>query len=667
MTHPRRRLRSQIAVVFVVVFVVRFLAFRFYNDHFEHLSIAVQMLGGELPGRDFADMGRPLKYLLSAAAQLLLGRNLLSEALLVSALLAAGAALTFWAAVRASGSRVLGWYAALLVLGVFTREYGYPKIILPAVGLAVLWRYVDDPRPRRLVVLAGFTVVAFLIRHDYGFYLAVVSGIAIVGTMWSSGLRAVGRASTTYGLVGLALVSPYLLYLGVAGGVGAASGPGLQELVSSATVSVPTFHLPFPPTLVTTEAILGIPINVRWVPDTTAEVRAAKEAVHRLAVGKQVGPRVWAYELPDPSTANLLALVNDPSVEDTGGFDRSSLLFDEPWLRLWLRRFGIPRIHILPQLFTLSNTEAILYYLLLLLPVVSLVVLLMPGVTPICFPNSFASPRLKILLVAVLGVLLNLFLIRGNIDSRLGDVIVPPAVLAAWLFGLVSGAGRVATAEGAQPEARRMRVGPVTIPVPGLAGWRRVTAVACAGLLGLWVVLYGDAVNRLLGADLFAGPVGTVVGLRDRVERWRRDPIENLAPEGSQGSKESLIRYVRRCTDPSDRVLAIAYLPEVFYASRRRFGGGMVVFVHRLRSPDIQRLTIERLQRQSVPLVIINESERESFEEKFPLVNDYLHATYEPVRTLEFPDGGGRFTVLTHPAAVATGVYEPLELPCFGG
>jgi hypothetical protein len=240
-------------LVLVATFLVSFLAFRFYDDHFDHLSSAIQMLGGELPVRDFADLGRPLKYAISAVAQVVGGPNLLGEALLVSALLATGTALTSWAAARATNSTALGTFAAVLVVGTFSREYGYQKVLLPALGIWLLWRYDERPSRRRLLTLSALTVVAFLIRHDLGFHLAVTSGFAIGGRRWSDGPAAVARGVIGYGTVGLLLVSPYRMYLGAVGGFEAATGPGLRSLLAAATVSTPRIA-PFPPTLVSDPA-----------------------------------------------------------------------------------------------------------------------------------------------------------------------------------------------------------------------------------------------------------------------------------------------------------------------------------------------------------------------------------------------------------------------------
>ena len=657
MTLPPTRLSRLVAVVFLGAFLVRFLAFRFYDDHFDHLSIAAQMLGGELPVLDFADLGRPLKYLLSAAVLAIGGPNLLGEALLISTFLAAGTALTFWAATRAANSAVLGGFAALLVLGIFSREYGYPKILLPALGIWLLWRYVETPGPRRLLALSVLTVAAFLIRYDYGFYLALTSGVALAGRRWSDGPAAVARTVGAYGVVGLLLVSPYLMYLGVVGGFDAASGPGLQSLLAAATVSAPPVA-PFPPTLVETEPLPLPRASVRWTSGIGAAERAAKEASYGLSfVGRRDG-RTWDYELTDHSPENLGALVADPSIEDTAGFSRARRSLDEPRLLRWRRTLGVPRIHVLPDLFSERNTQAILYYLLMLIPTASLLVLFLRRHGTLRSPSRLPRPDLQIGIVAVLSLLLNLFLIRGNVDSRLGEVIVPAAVLAAWLVGQILTGGRAVPRAGTGAR-------PLDPDVPSRTGaWRPLAAIACAGSLVLWVWLYGSAGDRLVRSGLVAGPLGVASALTLQVQRLAADPMDYWAPEDSIEGSRILTRYVRQCVPEEDRVLGIAYMPELYVVAQRRFAGGIGVFTHWVDSGLLQQQAITRLRGQSVPVVIIDESEWADFEEHFPLVVEYLEDRYEQRTRLEFMQGDV-FTVLTDAARVPAGIHPELGLPCY--
>jgi hypothetical protein len=63
-------------------------------------------------------------------------------------------------------------------------------------------------------------------------------------------------------------------------------------------------------------------INLRWAPDVTAERRQSVEQGRSLMEGVALDERTWRYSLGDSSTANVLALLGDPAVEDTHGVDR---------------------------------------------------------------------------------------------------------------------------------------------------------------------------------------------------------------------------------------------------------------------------------------------------------------------------------------------------------
>lgn len=94
---------------------------------------------------------------------------------------AAGAAIVFWLASGLSRSLVAGALAALLVIVISPRLYSYPKIIVFAVALLVVWWYARRPSVRRAVALAAVTVCALLMRHDFGVRRRGVGGHAVDG------------------------------------------------------------------------------------------------------------------------------------------------------------------------------------------------------------------------------------------------------------------------------------------------------------------------------------------------------------------------------------------------------------------------------------------------------------------------------------------------------
>ena len=66
-------------------------------------------------------------------------------------------------------------------------------------------------------------------------------------------------------------------------------------------------------------------VTVRWRDEVTAGERTALERRYSLEVERFVEGTTWSYELRDRSRDNVRALVADLAVDDTGGFDRSTL------------------------------------------------------------------------------------------------------------------------------------------------------------------------------------------------------------------------------------------------------------------------------------------------------------------------------------------------------
>ena len=208
-------------VVFALTAALRFLALvRFTNDEYIGLAGAQQMLFGEWPTRDFVDPGLPLSYAASAAAQLIFGRTLFAEAMLTSLAFGLAAALTVVAARRLSGSLVVGVVAAVLEVAIFPRGYSYPKMLLYAAAPLVIWWFLKRPSLSRMAALAAFVQVAFLFRHDHGLFIG--TGAAVAAALAGDGVRTMRvmlRQLAWFGAVSLLVALPYLVYVGLNGGV----------------------------------------------------------------------------------------------------------------------------------------------------------------------------------------------------------------------------------------------------------------------------------------------------------------------------------------------------------------------------------------------------------------------------------------------------------------
>jgi hypothetical protein len=71
-------------------------------------------------------------------------------------------------------------------------------------------------------------------------------------------------------------------------------------------------------------------VNVRWARDVAADRRRSLEHHHSLQDGAALDDRTWRYALGDASVAGVIALIQDPAVEDTQGVDRGTGQVPQP-------------------------------------------------------------------------------------------------------------------------------------------------------------------------------------------------------------------------------------------------------------------------------------------------------------------------------------------------
>jgi hypothetical protein len=637
---PRAIVRAFLAgAVAWVAFLFRFQAPEFHNDHFEHLSMARQVLFGELPGRDFFDPGRPLTVLLSAAAQALSGQTLLGEALLTIGALALGAAIVFWMASGLSRSLIAGVVAAMLVIVISPRLYSYPKILVFAVSLLAVWRYARSPSIWRAVALAAATVFALLMRHDFGLYVGIVSAAVLMMVrlkpdatrqVMSGASRTAWHPIAAYALACAVLVAPYLAWMQYNELLASSTTTGVGSLVGAARLTWRPLRLDLSHGLVHLDPVRG-QVTVRWAAGTTDEDRRTLEERYALVQGHAEGDRTFSYAVTDDSRQNIRALVADPHVEDTGGINRGAAQIDSPAWNRWLSRLGVSRLVVGP-FFSAADAEAWLYYVFWLIPIVAITAAALQA------RRAGVSPELITLTcVALLGVLLNLFLLRGSLDSRLPDVVVPAAIAGAWLAGeLMRRVGRLAAAG-------------------------RFVSVAVSAVA---VLILGSAVFTYSGvaaATLLRSPTN-VAALGEATRFLRRRPIETWSSPDNVGVQR-LTQYVFECTAPEDRLLLVAYEPQVFYYAERLFAGGIEHFhQRRFSSAAEQARIVADLRRQRVPLVIVDNDRYRMLQDDYADVLAHVSRRYQPIGESTF--GAVRsWRIYADRTVKATRSWD--DLPCF--
>ena len=570
---PPRARTTLIGVLCVCVFVFSWL-FRFNDpggsfagltdDHFFYLVRGWQILFGDLPVRDFVDHGAPLYYYVGAAVQTVFGRGTLSELVFSTTMLSLGAAMTFWLITTASGSIWAGLAGCLLHVWLGPRFYNYPKVLVYAAAIPLLWWFAERPGARLRAWIAVVTVIAFLFRHDHGGFVGMAT-IVLMMSLTQLRLAERLRHVVIYGLLVAALVTPYLLFIQING--------GLISYFRQASA---------------------------W-----AERDRARETV------------VWPglFDNPDgvsdaAKQGSLIATVRD-------------------------------------------NDAAWVYYTEILLPFFALFVL---AVSRDGFRPEWPQAKAKLAMVAVLAAVLDAGFLRSPLEARLADPSVPLVILVGWLLVAIP---RMLRSDGS------LR--------PSLVAYRWVlrsatTLVGAAIALLLVVLVSGDLYRRLDKASMTerfgkaferASNVAGQLRLDWDLSRW--------AAATERPDVITLSLYVNACTVPTDRVLIQSYLPQVLAIARRAFAGGHAdLRPGFFEMEDAQRLTLERLRRQSVPIILLDTDDSlRSFHRSFPIVTAYIDQEYRQAGMHEF-DGRFGISLWVRKDRMPTGTWEPLGWPCYG-
>lgn len=298
-----------------------------------------------------------------------------------------------------------------------------------------------------------------------------------------------------------------------------------------------------------------------------------------------------------------------------------------------------------------DNHIAWLFYAELALPLVALLVL---ALSSDGFRASWPRAPAKIAIVAVLGIVLNAGFLRSPLAARLADPSVPHALLLAWLgAALISVLRRRGGFRPALARAGRL----LTF----------VVATAAVSIILVFVLgLSNELRERLDSASMLDGP-WTAVGRAEYMrtimaELW---PLERIATPQDEGPLR-LAFYLRYCVKPGDRVLMQPYLPHVLALAERGFAGGHAdLRPGFFTTPEEQRLTIARLRRQSVPVVVLETGgSLAAFRESFPLITAYLDEHYRSAGERDIDDRVA-IHLLVSKTAVPTRTYAALDWPCY--
>lgn len=651
-TAPTRRpsLLAVSIIVAVVAFGYRYTSLSgFTNDNFLHLARAQAMVAGDLPIRDYTEEGLPLMVLLSAAAQLAFGQSLFAEAMLVFVSLSIAAGVTCWLASRVTGSILLGVGAALLQVLVYPRLYSYPKMLLYAVFLLFVWWYLNAPGPRRLAVLALWTAVSFLMRHDHGVYIGLGAAGVIAVSHWREGIALITRRGLEYGVLTVVWLMPYLAYVQYQQGLIDYFRTGVAISGSEAS-RTRLGRLTFDPVPAgawiawrPVEPSTFPEFRVRWKTNVDDARRRAMERELGLLTPEQAEGRTWKYRIEPPGRATLSQLVSRAEVEDTSGFDRSSLTLtdDRSLLTRTLAATKLDRLASveagprLAGLFSAHNVSLAFLFATWSLPCIAVLLIVMTRRA-----GSEAREQPFTIALSTLVASSAAGLLRDSLAERIPDMYGSLPMLVACV---------IAIAWRMRPQGR----------VPRLAAGGAIVALSSGFALGTLVL--GQAPSRVERSGILGGPGAVWQRAQTVFQDTREWPWSTQWPAGN-GWK--VARYVHDCTRPDDRLLVTWLAPEMNFFSRRVFAGGETALLRIFRQPSqYEPSVVARLSTQSVPIVLVDPDGLEEFERVYPAIAEYLDERFYKVG--QFRPDGRPIDVYVDRTRPRTGTDAEFGWPCF--
>jgi hypothetical protein len=280
-----------------------------------------------------------------------------------------------------------------------------------------------------------------------------------------------------------------------------------------------------------------------------------------------------------------------------------------------------------------ENANVFLTYFLRLTPLAGIMLILHAARSGRASAEQTA--RLASLIAAC--VCLNIFILREPVAARIGGMAGPAAVLVAWIAMYAW-----------------------TIRAETLRAPARLTVAAVLGLTCFSAGLSADWGHRFrpdMVRPAYLGDLFTT--LSESPQRLDRIPNRSIA---------GLVRYLRECTAPTDRVLVTWFAPDVYFYAQRGFASGVVAHFGGHWSEDrFAERSVDTLARQSAP-VIITRTGDDRFKADYPLLARFLDEKYTLAGTTDFDDaeiGPGGYSVWTRRDRPASRTYADTSIPCF--
>jgi hypothetical protein len=305
---------------------------------------------------------------------------------------------------------------------------------------------------------------------------------------------------------------------------------------------------------------------------------------------------------------------------------------EEPlWIRVQ-RRVPPLQWRLLPDVWNADNATAFIYYFLWGLPFVSVIGMAVAWRLPGGTTQEVA--RLGSVVVVCLAV--NVFVLREPIGARIGGIAGPPAILATWVGARAWQTGR---------SALRFALSGAALAVFALAVWSLADLASWSERLVPQIASPSHV--RAVVAGLTASP-----------------PRPEMI---SGGPFVGMVRYVRQCTNPTDRILARWFVPELYFFAQRGFAAGMVVTLGgHWSEPRFQTRSVQALASESVPIIITLLGD-EKIVDEYSSLTPYIEEHYRVAGRTDFltANGEGDYVVLVRNDRHPTRTDSLTALPCF--
>ena len=126
-----------------------------------------------------------------------------------------------------------------------------------------------------------------------------------------------------------------------------------------------------------------------------------------------------------------------------------------------------------------------------------------------------------------------------------------------------------------------------------------------------------------------------------------------------------MVSYLRECTSRNDRVLALWFVPELYFYAQRGFVGSVATFGGHWSEPRFQERIVAAFRSHSVPIVIAEASRYNDLITEYSVLGRLLSEHYVVAGETNFGDYDSDYTLLVDKNRIAVRTHPATGMPCF--